>query len=502
MVILDRGSDKVVWRAVDVADCEPAPAPREKHTLTAVGPGRLFLFGGKPVGGAPGHPAAPLSACLPACWREVCAGPGPYVNTVLSRSVGTDGQTTLGDAWWLDLEDQGQGQGTGAQPGLPGISSEADTLASPDAAGSVGALSYLSSLPGVLSAPAHFSSAFSNLRDRLQGAGGTASAPGTPSAGPAAAGAARAAQLAVSAGTQYSDQSERRYSVPGGSTEQFAEQYQQYQRRYGLPGAQDSGLLALGRRALPAGAQWQPSDAALVDAARSFLQQCSPEVRAGAAPAAAVAAGPRRCLRGTRGVARAAEPACGRSARTARLPERRPLAPGCLQELQIGSLYVLMDDYRRLARVGWAVALQAHGPEALMDPGLRLPGRFMHLSAGELRVKDVGEVLQDYRALCSLHREAEAARQQGGAQLSAEQPGAAGRAEEAAAAEALAPQPPPGGQGQQQGAGEEPGAPAAAAMEVGTSDGAAEQAASAAALASEAAGSGAGHREEARESLI
>lgn len=43
VVILDR-QDKVAWRGVETASL--GPTPREKHTLTALSGGRLFLFGG------------------------------------------------------------------------------------------------------------------------------------------------------------------------------------------------------------------------------------------------------------------------------------------------------------------------------------------------------------------------------------------------------------------------------------------------------------------------
>ncbi len=50
MVVLDRQPDRVSWKSVEgVAEGE-GPAPREKHTLTALSGGRLVLFGGAPGG--------------------------------------------------------------------------------------------------------------------------------------------------------------------------------------------------------------------------------------------------------------------------------------------------------------------------------------------------------------------------------------------------------------------------------------------------------------------
>lgn len=49
MVVLDRQIDRVSWRGVEVAAAgEAAPAPREKHSLTALSGGRLLMFGGAP----------------------------------------------------------------------------------------------------------------------------------------------------------------------------------------------------------------------------------------------------------------------------------------------------------------------------------------------------------------------------------------------------------------------------------------------------------------------
>ena len=62
--MLDRREQKLEWRqAQPESGALAVPTAREKHSLTAVSDGRLFLFGG------------------------------------------TDGRTTLGDAWWLQVEE-------------------------------------------------------------------------------------------------------------------------------------------------------------------------------------------------------------------------------------------------------------------------------------------------------------------------------------------------------------------------------------------------------------
>jgi hypothetical protein len=41
--------------------------------------------------------------------------------------------------------------------------------------------------------------------------------------------------------------------------------------------------------------------------------------------------------------------------------------------------------------------------EALAEPGLQLPGRYMHLSAEDLRMREVPQVLADYQLLYVSH---------------------------------------------------------------------------------------------------
>ena len=46
---------------------------------------------------------------------------------------------------------------------------------------------------------------------------------------------------------------------------------------------------------------------------------------------------------------------------------------------------------------------RVRGPEALADPSLQMPGRYMHLSAEDLRLREVPEVLADYQVLYATH---------------------------------------------------------------------------------------------------
>ena len=43
------------------------------------------------------------------------------------------------------------------------------------------------------------------------------------------------------------------------------------------------------------------------------------------------------------------------------------------------------------------------GADALADAGLQMPGRFMHLSAEDMRLRDVPDVLADYQLLYASH---------------------------------------------------------------------------------------------------
>lgn len=69
------------------------------------------------------------------------------------------------------------------------------------------------------------------------------------------------------------------------------------------------------------------------------------------------------------------------------------------EELKLGAIPALLADYRRLARVGWVQALSDLGPEALCSTDLGLPGRFLHFTANDVRLRDVADVLEDYRVL-------------------------------------------------------------------------------------------------------
>jgi hypothetical protein len=72
------------------------------------------------------------------------------------------------------------------------------------------------------------------------------------------------------------------------------------------------------------------------------------------------------------------------------------------QQLSLGNIPVLLADYRRLARCGWALALASQGSEALGRDKLPLLGRFMHFKADDLRMGDIGPLLTEYAALVEM----------------------------------------------------------------------------------------------------
>lgn len=67
---------------------------------------------------------------------------------------------------------------------------------------------------------------------------------------------------------------------------------------------------------------------------------------------------------------------------------------------------------------------RARGPEALADPSLHMPGRYMHLSAEDLRLREVPDVLADYQMLYATH--ASMAEQAGAAAAAAAAGGGSG----------------------------------------------------------------------------
>ncbi len=70
-------------------------------------------------------------------------------------------------------------------------------------------------------------------------------------------------------------------------------------------------------------------------------------------------------------------------------------------ELKLGSVATLMTDYRRVSRAGWAAAVATLGPEALLHTDTLMIGRYMHWAAEDVRMKDVGLILEDYKGLLS-----------------------------------------------------------------------------------------------------
>jgi hypothetical protein len=273
------------------------------------------------------HPQVSLAPVkkmrLPACFKQCMARP----------AAGTDGQTTLGDAWWLDLEDiatptphtiapsdlpaapfalsqsaqeelaqqydeqqrqyQQYQQQQGGGGGLP-AGAAAPPLAAQQVPAASGAFPYLpaaltSSLPAV---PAGLSSAFSSFKERL-GLPATASqsslSGASAGAGPAGAGAGPA-MLPHAGGGRDSAAAAR---AAAGAAAAAAARLPAWAAGQGLgqgpavvDAAHDEGLLDLGQRALMgalgegAGVEGGGWDAGqLVQAARGFLVSCQPEVR-------------------------------------------------------------------------------------------------------------------------------------------------------------------------------------------------------------------------------
>jgi hypothetical protein len=314
--------------------------------------------------------------------------------TTPNKIPGTDGRGVLGDAWFLSLED------LGADPGvLPG-----------------------SPLAGL-----------SDLERRL--------------AAPAAAAAAAAA------------------SPEAGGTLAPAESWQYW------PSQLQSSASAAAA-AVPAGLANALNALPLPAGLRDRLTTPPPEAapHAGAAGAAAAAAAPSLLAllaadrgAGARGGAAAAEReargdaaliALGRAALGGGATEpdadaavlvtaaRARLAATHEAELRLGDVPLLLADYRRLARLGWAAALAgaggADGGGALSVAAV--PGRFFHFTADEVRLREVAPLLEDYRTLLALAAGAEAAAEPAGAEAA---PAAAEVAALEAAAQAPAPAAPP-----------------------------------------------------------
>ncbi|KAL4431596.1 hypothetical protein ABPG77_001438 [Micractinium sp. CCAP 211/92] len=324
VVILER-HDRVAWRGVEPASL--GPAPREKHTLTALAGGRLFLFGG------------------------------------------TDGQTTLGDSWWLDLEDI-----AAPQPDLISLADLADASTQPP--------------PDVVAAPAlPLPSGKQPPSPMAAVDGGGAPLQGSPHL------PQNQGQLAWQ--QQQQQQAEHRHAQqPGGSASSSALTGGLAYLQQSLPVLANVGSTALsslrGRLGLPA----NPSSSALAATAAAQQQAASIAEEADEGLLAL----------GQRALAAAGGADGGQAdARQVVAAARQWLATCSPQQLRLGDLPVLMADYRRLARLGWGMLLRERGPDALSDPGLQMPGRFMHLPAEELRMREVPEVLADYQFLYASH---------------------------------------------------------------------------------------------------
>ncbi|KAG7669580.1 hypothetical protein Ndes2526B_g05921 [Nannochloris sp. 'desiccata'] len=298
VVLLQRQMDTLQWRSVEPAigssrssAASATPVAREKHTLCALKDGRFFLYGG------------------------------------------TDGTTTLGDAWWLSLEDISlpetsdlvtlsdlekqlavQHQPAIGPPPPPllslgsGQQSQQQQYERPAAVGPLAGVngSYWAGLPSSLQTvvPQLANTALTTLKGRL----GYPAVPG--------GGDALASVPTTSAGSSV-------FAPPVGDS------------------VDDEGLISLGRSFLGVDTTREE----LVLAAREYLSSVLPS------------------------------------------------------ELKLGSLPILMTDYRRIARAGWAVAVATLGPDALFHTDTLLSGRYMHWTAEDIRMKDVASILEDYRKL-------------------------------------------------------------------------------------------------------
>lgn len=247
--------------------------------------------------------------------------PPPVALRCVPRA-GTDGQATLGDAWWLDLEHITQ-----QQPDLISLSDLADGGGSQP-------------MPDVTAAPPlPLPPAMQKQQQAQQQQGSPAAAAGggerPPSAQSPSGLAAEQQQQqqgvvgssgALTGGLAYLQQ-----SLPGALSSGVTSALGALRGRLGLPAAgassaslataqqaaaiseeHDEGLLQLGERVLAAGSGGGPSSGApttrqLIGAARQFLATCSAE------------------------------------------------------QLRLGDLPVLMADYRRLARLGWSMVLRWAG---------------------------------------------------------------------------------------------------------------------------------------------
>ncbi|PRW60075.1 rab9 effector with kelch motifs [Chlorella sorokiniana] len=319
IAILDR-QDRVTWRGVEMAS--HSPSPREKHTLTALSGGRLLMFGG------------------------------------------TDGQTTLGDSWWLDLEHITQ-----QQPDLISLADLADSLSQP--------------LPDTTAAPplplpASKQAAAGEgggvaVEVAAGGSGGGAqqqlAAAGAGGLSPAQLQQAAGAGSALTGGLAYLQQ-----NLPTISSS-MTSALTSLRGRLGIPATASAAALAAQQAAASIA---EEHDEALLQLGERLL------AAAGASGASGSAGLPL-------------------DARQLVATARLFFATCSAEQLRLGELPVLMADYRRLARLGWAEVLRVRGPDALADPSLQMPGRYMHLSAEDLRLREVPDVLADYQMLYASH---------------------------------------------------------------------------------------------------
>ena len=315
----------MTWRSVE-SDTTP-PVPREKHTLTALSGGRLLLFGG------------------------------------------TDGQTTLGDAWWLDLEDD-----ITSPPHVVAYSDLPPSAASRDQRAAAAA--------AAAQAPA--GSAQGGGPAAGPGAGAGLAAPPRPAAaaawgGSGAADAGGSSSSTLTGSLAYLSTALPAVPLPAGLSSAFMS----LRGRLGLPTTASASALAAAQQAASVAASEQ-HDEALLHLGERVLAAESSSSRSSSGGASVVAGG-----------GSAGSPDAAALVRAA----RHYLACSRPEDLRVGELPMLMSDYRRLARVGWSMVIRERGLDGVLDPATQMPGRFLHVPPGELRVKEVAEVLADYQLL-------------------------------------------------------------------------------------------------------
>lgn len=311
----------MAWRGVEMAS--HSPSAREKHTLTPLSGGRLLMFGGAVfvaagwvAGWAAGwvcrphhlHAGRPLMAhAFPGLHPQAAAPAAP----TLDCASGTDGQTTLGDSWWLDLEHITQ-----QQPDLISLADLADSSSQPLANATTAPPL---PLPAGKQAPAGEGGSVGVAMEAVAGGSGSGQQPS-----PAQLQQAAAAGSALTGGLAYLQQ-----NLPTISSS-MTSALSSLRGRLGMPATASAAALAAQQAAASIA---EEHDEALLQLGERLLA-------AGSANGSAGSAG------------------LPLDARQLVAAARQFFATCSAEQLRLGDLPVLMADYRRLARLGWAEVLR------------------------------------------------------------------------------------------------------------------------------------------------